>query len=171
VPLINVVDLFTGYKVDLTKLERVSATREETKKYSVEDGDLFFCRSSLKKEGVAKCAVALDLNETTVFECHTIMVRLNKKMLNPLYASIYLNHPGVRTHTVNTSQTATMTTVGQKDILRQKIFIPPLHLQQEFVNLVDEIEAEKARQTESRRKLGDLFSSLMQRAFAGKLVA
>ncbi len=171
VPLINVVDLFAEYKVDLAKLEKVSATREEVEKYSVEDGDLFFCSSSLKKEGVAKCAVAVNLNEPTVFECHTIMVRLDKKTANPLYASIYLNHPGVRTLTVNTSQTATMTTVGQKDILRQKIFFPPTHLQVEFAKLVEDIEAEKARQAESRKKLDELFNSLMQRAFTGELVA
>lgn len=171
VPLINVVDLFAEYKVDLTKLERVLSTEKEIKKYLVEEGDLFFCRSSLKKEGVAKCAVALDLNEPTVFECHTILVRLNKKALNPLFASIYLNHPGVRTYTVNTSQTATMTTVGQKDILRQKFFLPPLPLQQEFVRLIEDIEADKTRQAESRKKLDELFNSLMQRAFTGELVA
>ncbi|MBI1811809.1 MAG: restriction endonuclease subunit S [Nitrospirae bacterium] len=171
VPLINVVDLFAEYKVDMKKLDRVSVTQEELQKYLIEDGDLFFCRSSLKKEGVAKCVVALDLKEPTVFECHTIMARLNKKALNPLYASIYFNHPGVRTYTVNTSQTATMTTVGQKDILRQKIFLPPLPLQQEFAKLVEDIEAEKARQAESRKKLDELFQSLMQRAFTGELAA
>ncbi len=171
VPLINVVDLFAEYKVDLKKLDRVSATQEELQKYLIEDGDLFFCRSSLKKEGVAKCVVALDLKEPTVFECHTIMARLNKKALNPLYASIYFNHHGVRTYTVNTSQTATMTTIGQKDILRQTIFLPPLPLQHEFAKLVEDVEAEKARQAEGRKKLDELFNSLMQRAFTGELVA
>ena len=170
-PLINVVDLFAGYKVDLTRLERVMASSDEIEKYFVEDGDLFFCRSSLKKEGVAKCAVALGLKEPTVFECHTIMVRLRREAINPLFASIYLNHPGVRTHTVNTSQTATMTTVSQNDVLRQKIFLPPLSLQQEFAKLVDDIEAEKARQSESRKKLDELFNSLMQQAFTGELTA
>lgn len=170
-PLINVVDLFAEYKVDLTRLERVMASSDEIEKYFVEDGDLFFCRSSLKKEGVAKCAVALGLKEPTVFECHTIMVRLRREAINPLFASIYLNHPGVRTHTVNTSQTATMTTVSQNDVLRQKIFLPPLSPQQEFAKLVEDIETEKVRQAESKKKLDELFNSLMQRAFAGELVA
>lgn len=170
-PLINVVDLFAEYKVDLSRLERVMASSDEIEKYFVEDGNLFFCRSSLKKEGVAKCAVALGLKEPTVFECHTIMVRLSREAIKPLFASIYLNHPGVRTHTVNTSQTATMTTVSQNDVLRQKIFLPPLALQQEFSKLVEDIEAEKARQAESRKKLDELFDSLMHRAFTGELAA
>jgi len=51
------------------------------------------------------------------------------------------------------------------------ILIPPLPLQQEFAARVEEIEAEKARQAESKAKLDDLFNSLMQKAFAGELVA
>jgi restriction endonuclease S subunit len=49
--------------------------------------------------------------------------------------------------------------------------LPPLSLQQEFAKLVEDIEAEKARQAESRKKLDELFQSLMQRAFTGELVA
>jgi hypothetical protein len=41
----------------------------------------------------------------------------------------------------------------------------------EFAKLVEDIETEKARQAESRKKLDDLFQSLMQRAFTGELVA
>lgn len=49
--------------------------------------------------------------------------------------------------------------------------LPPLPLQQEFAKLVEKIETEKARQAESRKKLDELFQSLMQRAFTGELVA
>ena len=49
--------------------------------------------------------------------------------------------------------------------------LPPLPLQQEFAERVKEIEAEKQRQAESKKKLDELFNSLMQRAFTGELVA
>jgi type I restriction enzyme S subunit len=52
-----------------------------------------------------------------------------------------------------------------------EIFLPPFSLQQEFAKLVEDIEAEKARQAESRKNLDELFNSLMQRAFSGELVA
>ena len=58
-----------------------------------------------------------------------------------------------------------------KNLKSVKIPVPPLSLQQEFAKLIEEIEAEKARQAESKKKLDDLFASLMQRAFTGKLVA
>lgn len=52
-----------------------------------------------------------------------------------------------------------------------KIPLPPFPLQQEFAKLVEDIETEKQRQAESRKKLDELFQSLMQRAFTGKLVS
>lgn len=52
-----------------------------------------------------------------------------------------------------------------------KIPLPLPPLQQEFAKLVEEVEAEKARQAESRKKLDELFQSLIQRAFTGELVA
>jgi len=171
VPLINVVDLYSGHKVNNSMLERVSVTQDELEKYLVQDGDLFFCRSSLKKEGVAKCAIVINISEPTVFECHTIMVRLDEKIVNQLFSSIYLNLAKVRAFMVNRSQTATMTTIGQREILKLTIIVPPLPLQQEFATRVEEIEAEKERQVESKKKLDELFNSLMQRAFRGELVA
>ena len=50
-------------------------------------------------------------------------------------------------------------------------FLPPLPLQQEFAERVKEVEAEKERQAESKKKLDELFDGLMQRAFRGELVA
>ncbi len=54
---------------------------------------------------------------------------------------------------------------------RLPVPLPPLPLQQEFAKLVEDIEAEKTRQAESRKKLDELFQSLMQRAFTGELVS
>ena len=47
--------------------------------------------------------------------------------------------------------------------------LPPLSLQQEFAARVTEIRAMKAEQAVSRRRLDDLFQSLLHRAFNGEL--
>ncbi len=69
------------------------------------------------------------------------------------------------------TQGASYPAVSDKDIYNFPIPLPPLPLQQEFAKLVEAIEAEKTRQAESRKKLDELFNSLMQRAFSGELVA
>lgn len=66
---------------------------------------------------------------------------------------------------------STFKEISKYSISNLKIPLPPLPLQQEFAKLVEDIEAEKARQAESKKKLDELFNSLMQRAFTGKLVA
>ena len=48
-------------------------------------------------------------------------------------------------------------------------FCPPLQLQREFAARVSEIRALQAEQTASRRRLEDLFQSLLHRAFRGEL--
>jgi type I restriction enzyme S subunit len=60
--------------------------------------------------------------------------------------------------------------LNQSNLNRIFMILPPLPVQQEFVNLVKDIEAEKTRQAESKKKLDELFQSLMQRAFTGELV-
>lgn len=48
--LINVSDLYNSLTIDINSLERVNITDKELNLYAVEKGDLFFCRSSLKRE-------------------------------------------------------------------------------------------------------------------------
>lgn len=57
VKLINVVDLYSGFKISTNNLSRIDLSQTETKKYSAQQGDLFFTRSSLKLEGIAQCAI------------------------------------------------------------------------------------------------------------------
>lgn len=50
-----------------------------------------------------------------------------------------------------------------------KIFFPPLPLQKEFAARVSDIRAMQAEQAASRRRLDDLFQSMLHRAFQGEL--
>ena len=69
------------------------------------------------------------------------------------------------------TQGASYPAVSDKDIYDFPIPLPPHPLQHEFAKLVDDIEAEKHRQAEGRKKLDELFNSLMQKAFTGELAA
>lgn len=47
--------------------------------------------------------------------------------------------------------------------------LPPLSLQRKFATRVQEIRDMEAQQAESRKRLDDLFQSLLHRAFQGEL--
>ena len=63
------------------------------------------------------------------------------------------------------SKTATMTTIGQDDILKTDIILPPLELQKQFLQFVQQSEKSKAAIQKSLNKLQILFDSLMQEYF------
>src|ERR1051325_9331360 len=83
--LLNVADLYKSLKLDTAKLERVKVTDAELKKYAIQPGDLFFCRSSLKKEGIGRCCYAGEISEPTVFECHVMRIQPNPKLADSKY--------------------------------------------------------------------------------------
>ncbi len=141
VKLINVSDLYKSLAIDTNSLERVDVTEKELQLYSVEKDDLFFCRSSLKKEGIGWCAYIDKLEEPIVFECHLMRVQVNKSIINPRYLAIYWQHPIARENLIENSRSATMTTMNQNDLLRIEIPRPPLEIQNA---IVEEIEKERA---------------------------
>jgi type I restriction enzyme S subunit len=52
-----------------------------------------------------------------------------------------------------------------------KLFSPPLSLQQQFADIVNNTEALKEKQKQSEQELENLFQVLMQKAFKGELVS
>ena len=52
---LNVADTYSSVSADLRVSERVQCTDEEFRLYEIKPGDLFYVRSSLKREGVGQC--------------------------------------------------------------------------------------------------------------------
>lgn len=138
VPIVNVLDLFRDIKLDLSKVERVEVTKTEEKKYSIAKGDLFFCRSSLKREGIGWCCYALEVEEPSVFECHVMRVRLNPEIALPEFIAYYWRLSSVREEVIGKAKTSTMTTMNQEDLASIKIPLPPLAEQKRIAAILSE---------------------------------
>ncbi len=138
VPLVNVSNLFReDFSLDAESLERVLCTPEEIEKYEVRGGDLFLVRSSLKLEGIAQFAVAREVNEPTVFECHVVRIRPDLLLTFPVFLSYYLNAPFARQSLVSRSKTTTMTTIDQNEALSTPLLLPPFDEQQAIADYLD----------------------------------
>ena len=59
--------------------------------------------------------------------------------------------------------------LGLKRMIKIKIYLPPLPLQQEFARRIESIEQLKTTHRESLTQLDALFASLQHRAFRGEL--
>jgi restriction endonuclease S subunit len=146
--LVNVFDLYQGLFIDEKSLERIDITASEQTQYSAEAGDVFFCRSSIKPEGVAWTNCILHSGEPMTFECHLIKVRPNKDIASPLYLSEFCKTKIARQYLLSKASVTTMATIDQTSIRNLPIILPPLKEQKRLEELL--INANNVRQLKLR---------------------
>ena len=173
VPIVNVSDLFPSLMVNLDRMERVQVSEDEVRRYGIAPGDLFFCRSSLKREGVGWCAYVGEVSSPAVFECHVMRIRLKQALACPAFVAHYWMHPAVRREVIGISRTATMTTMNQDDLARVTIPLAPLGEQKRIAVILNEQMATAGRIRKGIEHelegINSLPATLLRRAFEGGL--
>ena len=168
-PVVWVVELFRGNRIDVSESRRLEATQTEIEKYGLLPGDLLFCRSSLKLDGIAYNNVYLGEPEEALFECHLIRVSPKTDVVNPIFLNLQLRSVPMRALLKSKSKTATMTTIDQQALSSVEVVVPPGSLQSRFAAVVESVEQQKASQRTHLTELDTLFASLQARAFRGDL--
>ena len=168
-PVVWVVELFRGNRIDVSESRRLEATQAEIEKYGLLPGDLLFCRSSLKLDGIAYNNIFLGEREEVLFECHLIRVSPRTDVVNPMFLNLQLRSVPMRALLKSKSKTATMTTIDQQALSSVEVVVPPGGLQRRFAAVVESVEHQKARQRAHLAELDTLFASLQSRAFRGDL--
>ena len=155
--LVNVVDAYTrDFAVRFERLDRVQADEQELRSYVVRPGDVFFVRSSLKREGVGVSVLALEVPEPAVFECHLVRCRPLTSKVMPQFLINYLNATLTRQRLVALSETTTMTTVGQGSIASLQVVVPPLPEQRAIAAFLDRETAKLDALVEEKQRLIEL---------------
>ena len=125
-----------------------------------------FCRSSLVAEGIGKASIVpKDIPKGVLFECHVIRLPLNLEQCVPEYIQMLTNTEYYRNQILSHSKTATMTTIGQDGILKTRILLPPLKLQHQFLDFVEQADKLKSAVQKCIDQTQVLFDSLMQKYF------
>lgn len=147
-------------------LPKTYGTEKDIEKFQVRYGDLLFCRSSLVAEGIGKASIVpKNVPCNTLFECHVIRLPLDLKKCVPEYMQMLTTTEYYRNQILTHSKTATMTTIGQDGILKTNILLPPLELQKQFLQFIEQVNKLKATQQKNLEKAQLLFDSLMQQYF------
>jgi len=139
----------------------------EAKRTKVKPDDLLISITGV----VGLVAVAPeDIGDAYVSQ-HVAIVRLRERT-DPSFLASFLAHPtGGQFQIMNRQYGQTKPGIGLDDIRSIRIFIPPISLQQKFVQVVEKIEAMQQTQKQSQQEIDNLFNALMQKAFKGELVA
>jgi|HigsolmetaAR203D_1030402.scaffolds.fasta_scaffold13531_1 type I restriction enzyme S subunit len=168
--IIWISDFINKRSANIHGLKKVVATEEDIKKYQVKYGDILFCRSSLNVDGIGKAAYVPEFpkDENIIFECHIIKITLSDEVL-PEFFQVLSETKFFRNQIIKHSKTSTMTTISQSGIMECSIIVPPVQIQNQFLQILKKIEYEKQKLQNSLSLLNDNFNSLMQRAFKGEL--
>lgn len=132
--IICVGDVVNRKYSNIEHLRRANADDKQFNKFRVKYGDMLFCRSSLVKEGIAKASILpQNCPDDLLFECHVIRIPLDMDKVVPEFMQAFSTTEYFRGQMMDKSKTATMTTIGQKDVITGVIYVPPMELQKQFV--------------------------------------
>ena len=81
--LINVKDMYVDGFIDEATLTKVAIDKTEFQRNKVKNGDLFFTRSSLVKEGIAYTNIYLKRSDDITFDGHLIKLSPRKDQFIP----------------------------------------------------------------------------------------
>jgi type I restriction enzyme S subunit len=170
---IDVLNMYShDIRVNLKGLYRVN--RKPEKDYLLENGDILFVRSSVKREGVGWAALFKEIEEPVTFCGFIIRSRLHSEDLLPEYITYFLRTNFARELIVNSGSQVTITNISQPSLGRIPIPIPPLAEQHKIVeeierrfSIADEVEKVVEQSLKQAERLRQ---SILKKAFGGKLV-
>lgn len=166
-PYLRMNNITYSGKLDLKDLKYIDIEDNELEKCIVRKGDVLFNRTN-SAELIGKTCV-FDLEEPMIIAGYIIRVRLIEEVL-PIYLSMFLNSDygkkllrGMAKGAVNQAN------INAQELKSIKIPIPPVELQNQFADFVEQVDKLKFEMEKSLKELEDNFNSLMQKAFKGEL--
>jgi type I restriction enzyme, S subunit len=166
-PYLRMNNITYSGEMDFSGLKYINLSENDKDKYLVKKGDLLFNRTN-SKDLVGKTAVYRDSRKMAIAG-YIIRIRV-KKNANSEYISGFLNSTyGKKILKGLCKSIVGMANINAQELQRIKILIPPVTLQNQFAQIVENIEAQKAILKQSIKESEDLFNGLVQEAFNGEL--
>lgn len=166
-PILRMGNLTYNGAIVLDDLKYIDLKESEIDKYTVHKGDILFNRTN-SKELVGKTAVYRGTN-TVAFAGYLVRVRTNN-LAHYEFLSAFMNSSYMK----KKLQMKCKNIVGMANINAQEfqdfdIYLPPIDLQNQFAQIVQKVEAQKEKNQKVIEQMDNLFNSLMQQAFKGKI--
>jgi len=139
------------------------------KNVTVEENDVLF---NITGASVCRCSVVPKNVLPARVNQHVSIIRTIKNRLNPLFLSSLLISENIKTELleVGGGGGAVMEAITKVQLEKYQIAVPPVVIQNKFVDRLIIIEQQKASAQVSFEKAEELFNSLLQKAFKGELV-
>ncbi|WP_368559523.1 restriction endonuclease subunit S [Acinetobacter indicus] len=167
--LINVLDMYIDRDIDESRLSLLDLSKQEFERNKVKYGDIFFTRSSLVKEGIAYSNVYLGNSNDITYDGHLIKLSPNLEQINSIFLNYGLKTSKVRKQLIQGGKTATMTTIGQKEIASTKIDVPFLQEQTKIATFLSAVDEKINQLTQKHQLLSQYKQGMMQKLFSQQI--
>lgn len=135
----------------------------EAKRTKVQEGDLLISiTADLGRTGVVTKEIA---EHGAYINQHLTCIRLNTEVVNPLYVAHFMESSAGKEQFKSKNQSAVKAGLNFNSINSLRITVPPMKIQNEFVNFVSRVDKAKFAAQKSLQELETLKKSLMQQYF------
>lgn len=156
--------------VQLEECGRITLEGYDLEKNLCEPGDFLLARAIGSEAHLGKASILQNTDQLVVFDSHVMRLRFLPELLSPTFFLQWLKTKGGRTRFMREAgRTAVQFNVNATQIARVQIPLPPIELQQEFVQFHQKSLQCLKEHHNSNEVTTSLFNSLLQRAFRGEL--
>ncbi|MCW6666626.1 restriction endonuclease subunit S [Aerococcaceae bacterium NML190938] len=140
-PIINYMDVYKNNYIVPEKVNGlVEVNENEISRFSIRKGDVFFTRTSETVDDIGKATVLLEDIKDGVFSGFILRARPKTNMLLPKYCAYCFSTSDFRKNVVRYSTYTTRALTNGGTLSNLKIPIPPLHIQEKIVEVLDNFD-------------------------------
>lgn len=154
-----------GY-IDLSKKKfLMDAFNEKQKRSVLQSGDFLIniVGASIGRAAQFNLDIKANINQAVA------LVRLKDGVINDKYLLTYLNSPKALKMYESMQVSVARANLSLQNINDLEILLPPIELQNQFADFVNQVDKLKFEMEKSLKELENNFNSLMQKAFSGEL--
>lgn len=158
-PFVSYGDAYNNFILPTTVEGLVESTKNERRLYSVQEGDVFFTRTSETIEEIGFASVCRKTIEDATFAGFLIRFRPTSQELLPGFATYYFRADALRSYFVKEMMIVTRASLGQNLLKNLPMLLPPIEDQKVIADFldhkcteVDDLIAEKQKAAETMRQ-------------------
>lgn len=165
---VNVMDVFgNDILIESKIIGRVQVSDKQLGDYQLKYGDVLFNRTSETFEEIAMAAIYLDKAVAT-FGGFVIRGRPKSNEISPNFSAFLFQASGFRTQAIKLGQGAVRANIGQKDLAKISILVPPIKEQKKIAQVLSTWDKAIATTEQLLASSQQQKKALMQQLLTGK---
>lgn len=157
-----------NHRIDWNMIEYISKQQyiERTKRYIPQKNDIVYSREG----AILGIAAVINRDEKIALGQRMMLFSVDTTLCDSTYLWFILNQRGVTRQVQDRIGGSASPHINVKDIKSFKIPLPPLSLQTQFADFVQQVDFPKSLFQKSLEKLEQNYKSLMQKCFRGEVL-